>query len=364
MARYEATAIHRSGGVRSRRRAVFTGLLGMLLAIVLLPLGGYLYAWMQPAAYAQSATAVNPRAAFWREVRSGTAGTTRQSGRELDGSVANPAGGVLIQNGGQNWRELRNGPVSTYGAYLMGVALALIVLVYLVRGTVRIEGGRSGRRVLRWAAWERAMHWYTAILFIVMAVTGLSLLFGRLVLIPLLGLRGFAVWADVSKTLHNYLGPAFTFGVLIMVVSWIAHNLPARGDLRWWRSFGGMFGKSHARAGRMNAGEKAWFWFITLVGGAVCVAGLILDFPEYGQSRELMQTANLVHSALAMLWVAAFFGHVYIGTLGTEGALEGMTTGYVDERWAKQHHEAWYEEIGDRPVGEVRTAPGVADQPG
>jgi len=38
-------------------------------------------------------------------------------------------------------------------------------------------------------------------------------------------------------------------------------------------------------------------------------------------------------------------GHIYLGTLGTKGAYEGMRSGYVDEIWAEQHHKLWLDDI-------------------
>ena len=319
-----------------RRRSMVWSMAFILLGAMIAPLGGYLYAMLQPAAEAQPVSDTNPRANYWRAVREGVSGYT---------AVRSPEAGVLIQSEGQNWRSLRNGPLATYGAWVMGAALAVIVLFYLVRGSVKLEQPRTGRKVKRWNAFERLVHAYTATLFVVLAITGLSLLFGRAVLIPLLGKEGFGVWASLAKTLHNYLGPAFAVGVVLIILMWLRDNLPAKGDLEWFKSGGGIVGKKHPHAGRMNAGEKVWFWTICTVGVVAVASGLYMDFPDLGGTRSTLQIASLVHAALAMLWVAGFLGHAYIGTIGSEGSLEAMTTGYVDESWAKQHHDLWYEEV-------------------
>jgi len=203
--------------------------------------------------------------------------------------------------------------------------------------------------VERWSLGERVMHWYTAILFIVLAVTGLSLLFGRAALIPVLGYDGFAAWANIAITLHNYLGPFFIIGVLLIVTVWLRYNVFRSYDWTWLAHGGGMFGsgKEHLPAGRANAGEKVWFWIIATIGlFGVCITGLVLDFPIYGQDRETMQLMSLLHGAFSVLWISIALGHIYLGTLGVEGAFEGMTTGKVSREWMQQHHDKWYEEMG------------------
>ena len=355
---------NRGKRVRSaHRRAVAWSLVIIVVGAAVAPLGGYVY-----VAHAQEAQPTwqeqNPRGETWSGARRGNEGYTAASGPYTTNS--------LIQNGGENWRNLRNGPVAGLTPWLLAVALVAIGAFHILHGRSRLEGPLSGRKVLRWRGWERALHWFTAISFILMAITGLSLLFGRAVLIPLLGPAGFAAWAELSKLVHNFLGPLFTAGVLLMIIAWVRHNIPNRTDLEWFRKAGGM-GSQHASAGRMNGGEKVWFWFIVIAGGAVCITGLILDFPNFGQSRETMQLSNLIHAVVGIAWVALALGHIYIGTAGTEGAFEGMATGYVSEEWAREHHDLWLEELraSGEPAGEAPraspaggTAQGPADRAG
>lgn len=344
-------SVDSKGRARSvHRRAMLWSLALILVGTLVAPLGGYVY-----VAYAQeeeSAAWQNPRGESWRDARQGNEGYTSASGPYVTNN--------LIQNGGENWRNLRNGPVASYMAWLMAVALLAIGAFYLLVGRNRLDEPRSGRKVLRWRGWERTLHWFTAISFILMAITGLSLLYGRAVLIPLLGHTGFAAWAEFAKVLHNLLGPLFTVAVLLLIISFIKDNIPNRTDIEWFKKGGGM-GKQHASAGRMNGGEKVWFWFIVIGGGAVCITGLILDFPGLGQTRETMQVANLIHAVAGIAWIGLAFGHIYIGTLGTEGAFEGMATGYVSEEWAREHHDLWYEEV--RKSGGT-SRPEAGPQPG
>ncbi len=349
MARPDNTT--RKARARRYKGIVLWSIAIILVGAMVLPLGSYVVTGIQPVR-AQAIEDSNPRANYWRAVRRGNEGYTSVAGQET---------GVLIQNGGQNWRQLRNGPVATIGGWALFLVVLAIVLFFGVKGPVPLDDGRSGRTVARWSMANRVLHWYTAILFIVLAITGLSLLFGRAVLIPLLGPEGFAGWALISKGLHNYGGPAFSVGVVLMLVFWARYNLPEKGDWRWLAQGGGLIGKGkHPPAGRVNAGEKIFTYGAMLtIGVVVVVTGFILDFPNYGQTRDVMQTANIIHAITSLIWLGLMLGHIYLGSVGVEGALEGMSTGRVDENWAKQHHSRWYEEA--RRKGTQASEAGAAD---
>jgi formate dehydrogenase subunit gamma len=317
----------------------------IVLGAMVLPLGSYVYTGIQEA-QAQAVKDTNPRANYWRAVRGGEAGTSTITGTR-EGKVINDETNYLMNTGGENWRQIRNGLIANYGGWFLFLVLLAILAFFAWRGTIPLGNGRSGQTVQRWNAFERFVHWVTAISFIVLAITGLSLLFGRAVLIPLMGYTGFSAWAGVAKGLHNFVGPwLFTPGVALMIIMWIRHNIPNADDIQWFAKGGGIVGKQHPPAGRMNGGEKIWFWFICTVGVAAIISGFFLDFPNWwATTREGMQLANVVHGVTALAWIALWFGHAYIGTIGTEGALEGMTSGQVDVNWAKQHHDRWYEEL-------------------
>ncbi|MEJ2240510.1 MAG: hypothetical protein P8X82_19655, partial [Gemmatimonadales bacterium] len=178
----------RATRARRYKRIVWWSVAIILVAAVALPLGSYVYTGIQPA-YAQAVEDTNPRANYWRAVRGGDQGYTAVQGQETN---------VLMQDGGQNWRQYRNRILANYGGWAL-FALALAILLFFgLRGRINIAEGRSGISIMRWSSWERFVHWYTAILFMILAITGLSMLFGRAVLIPLLGPRGFAAWADIG----------------------------------------------------------------------------------------------------------------------------------------------------------------------
>jgi len=242
----------------------------------------------------------------------------------------------------------RNQWITPAGAYALGGTLLLLLIFYLMVGQKKLDEPRTGKLIERWKRIDRANHWTVAVLFIILAISGLSILYGKFFLKDALGDSLWAGYMTLSKTLHNYLGPLFVLGLLFMIVRWIKHNFFNKTDIIWFCKGGGIIGKGHPSAGYMNGGEKVWFWLLATVGLLVCITGLVLNFQNFGQVRETMQIANLLHASGSLILTAAAFGHIYIGTVGTEGALEGMKTGYVDEAWAKQHHDLWYEEVKNK----------------
>jgi formate dehydrogenase subunit gamma len=259
----------------------------------------------------------------------------------------------LIQGAGREWRELRNGPVTQYGGWLLVIVLALIMLFYLIKGPIRLKGQPTGRLIERFNAVERAAHWTMAISFVLLALTGIVILFGKYIILPWLGYVGFSWLTIISKNVHNFVGPLFIFSLVVSFLIFVKDNLVRSYDIKWLVRLGGMLGsKEEMPSGRFNGGEKAWFWGgLVLLGTIVSVTGLILDFPNWNQGRELMQQANVVHAIAALLFIAASFGHIYLGTIGMQGAYRAMRDGYVDEEWAREHHALWYEEVkqGKRP---------------
>jgi formate dehydrogenase subunit gamma len=208
---------------------------------------------------------------------------------------------------------------------------------------VRLESGRSGRVLVRFSAFERLVHWMTAACFILLAISGLNITFGRPLLLPLIGPDAFTAWSQWAKYAHNYLSFPFTLGVFTIFLMWIAWNIPNRGDVEWLKRGGGIVGHDHPPADRFNAGQKMIYWIVVLGGTAVAVSGYILMFPFYGTNIADMQVAQIVHGVAALLFVAVMLGHIYIGTIGMEGAFEGMWDGTVDVNWAKEHHRVWLE---------------------
>jgi formate dehydrogenase subunit gamma len=286
---------------------------------------------------------------LWQDVRAEQPQFTTVRGIET---------GVLIQSGGETWRELRNGPVTLYGGILLCVALAGIALFYRLRGPLKLKEARTGRLVERFNLVERTAHWSMAGSFVVLAISGLNMLFGKHVLMPLLGHSLFSWLAIICKNLHNFVGPLFLFSIVVSFFIFVKDNLWNKADALWIAKLGGLFSGEHVPSWRFNFGEKAWFWIgLVCLGLTLSISGLFLDFPNFEQGRSVMQSANIVHVIAALLFTSMALGHIYIGTIGTEGAIEAMRDGCVDEAWAKEHHEYWYEEQkGKAAAGEATKA--------
>ncbi len=284
-----------------------------------------------------------------------------------------PAAKVLMQDGGMWWLNFRHGPLLTYGSLLLGVTVVLMAIFYLIRGRIRIEHGRAGITIERFKFIERFGHWLIASSFILLAITGLLSLAGRKLLIPLFGHEAFSTFAIASKWIHNNVSWAFMLGLVMVFVMWIAHNLPDRTDINWILKGGGIFGKGHPPAKKFNAGQKLIFWAVIILGTSISVSGISLLFPfeltmfeptlallnDMGvpqllglgtidatlTPQEEMQYAQLWHAVISFVLMAVIIAHIYIGTLGMEGAFEAMGSGDVDLEWAREHHSIWADEV-------------------
>jgi formate dehydrogenase subunit gamma len=253
---------------------------------------------------------------------------------------------TLVQDQGRMWQERMEGPVKRWGGWFLIAVLVLLALFYMTRGRVKVDGGLSGRKIERFTGFERFVHWTTAVSFIVLGLTGLNIRFGRSILMPLLGEDGFAAVSAFGKTLHNFTSFAFIAGLVLMLLIWIGHNFPAKGDGAWIKAGGGILKKGvHPPAGKFNAGQKLIFWAVILLGGAIAVTGIIMMFPFYFASMSGMQLATFLHSILAILLIGVILAHIYIGTLGMQGAFDAMGSGQVDLNWAKEHHSRWVEQV-------------------
>jgi formate dehydrogenase subunit gamma len=306
-----------------------------------------------------------PRADLWRSVRHGIEGRV---------SIPDKKAGVLVQSEGENFRIVQNGPLPEWGGYLMLAVIVLLALFFTLRGRIRIEGGVSGRTIERFNLLDRFTHWLTAISFILLAFTGLNILYGRYVLKPIMGASAFATMTQWGKYTHDWISFAFMLGLVMMFVLWVAYNLPTKVDLQWLAKGGGMFSKgTHPPAYRFNAGQKILFWLVILGGFSVSFSGVCLllpfeihpfaptfkvinlfgaNLPTTLTSLQETQLALVWHAMVALLLIALILAHTYLGTLGMEGAFESMTSGQVDENWAREHHPLWLQRLkGNMPQG-------------
>ena len=288
-------------------------------------------------------------APVWREVRSGVPAETAVIGRETNVLVqpTMKLPGLPAVSAGEAWRLARP-PLSTAGGAIIALSLLALAGFYRWRGSISVHGEPSGRLIRRFSPAERVAHWSVAISFCVLGITGLVMGLGKYVLLPVFGHTLFAWLATVSKALHNFTGPVFAVFLPVLIAIFIRDNLPKAYDLEWLKKFGGMLSKEagDAPSGRFNAGEKLLFWalpcFLSVI---LVVTGFILDFPNFDQTRRVMQQANLVHLIAALLGITVAFFHIYLGTIGQRGAYQAMRTGYVDEAWAKEHHSHWYADV-------------------
>jgi formate dehydrogenase subunit gamma len=256
---------------------------------------------------------------------------------------------VLEQPAGRVWDHFHEVTLHWLGGIVIVGSVAGLAAAYLLLGRNRISEGRSGRKVLRFSAFERFVHWFTAVSFIVLGITGLNVTFGKLLLMPLVGPDAFSAFSEAAKYTHNFTSFPFMLGILLILVIWIKDNIPDKTDIEWFQQGGGFIATKHAPARRFNAGEKLVFWGVLGAGTAVSLSGLLLLFPFYVTDIAGMQITQVVHSVVAILFVALILGHIYIGTLGMEGAFEAMWTGAVDYNWAKEHHDLWLQKELAKP---------------
>ena len=303
-------------------------------------------------------------APFWRGVRN--------SGNQ-PGVIALPGDekGVLIQDfrrypgsdfttAGEAWRQVRNNWIIPYGGALVIIVLVALALYYFAKGPLGGDENKTGRVIERFTYFERAAHWSNAAAFVVLAISGIVMAFGQFFLLPVLGHTLFGWLTYALKTAHNFAGPLFAVSLLIVFITFVRDNFPERGDLEWLRKGGGLLGGHEPPSGRFNFGEKLVFWVGVFLLGILSVSsGLVLDkvLPGLAYLRGDMQIAHMVHLVSAVLFIAVFLAHIYIGTIGMRGAYRAMKTGYVDEGWAAEHHRYWYDDIRARKIPTHRSAP-------
>jgi formate dehydrogenase subunit gamma len=298
---------------------------------------------------AQQPTSVNPTTSAVNEQQLKTV-----QGR---GSIPDTKSYTIEQPAGRDWRHFHEVTLRWIGAIAILGTLAVLIMFYLSRGMVRIESGRSGRTIVRFNAAERFVHWMTATSFIILALSGLNVTFGKPLLLPLMSPEAFTKWSELAKHAHNYLSFPFTLGVILIFFMWIAGNIPNHIDLEWFRRGGGMVGHDHPPAYRFNGGQKVIYWIVVLGGSVVAVSGYALIFPFYGTTIQTMQQAEMIHGVIAMLFIAAMLAHIYIGTIGMEGAFEAMGKGTVDINWAQEHHALWLEQDARAGSRQSQTQP-------
>ena len=309
-------------------------------------------------------------APLWRQVGQGVTGYSSlpksealEAGNLIQPFVQYP--GSRLTNAGEAWRQVRNNWLIPYGGSLLLIMLGAIALFYLGKGSIKLHGAKTGRTIERFTSFERSAHWANAIAFSILAISGIVMAFGKFFALPVIGGSLFGWLTYVLKNLHNFAGPVFGVSLVIIFFTFVRDNMPSRGDLRWLLQGGGLLSGKELPSHRFNAGEKVVFWAgVFLLGIVVLASGLVLDklVPGLVYERSTMQVAHMVHDIATVLMMAMFIGHIYIGTIGMEGAYAGMKTGYVDETWAREHHEYWYDDVKAGRIPAQRSEP-VASSP-
>lgn len=308
-------------------------------------------------------------APMWRQVGAGVTGFTSlpkseapEAGNLIQPFVQYP--GSRVTNAGEAWRQVRNNWLIPYGGSLFLMVALAIGIFYVTRGTIKTHGADTGRKIERFTPFERAAHWSNAIAFVILAISGLVMAFGKFFLLPVMGGTLFGWLSYALKNMHNFAGPLFAVSLVVVFFTFLRDNWPQKGDLRWLLKGGGLFGGQEPPSNRFNAGEKLVFWGgVFFLGIFVISSGLVLDkvVPGLIYERGTMQIAHMVHAVAGVLMMCMFLAHIYIGTIGMEGAYKAMRVGYVDETWAHDHHEYWYDDIKSGKIPAQRTE---AEHPG
>src|SRR5438309_6313218 len=333
--------------------AVWGRSFAVALALVL-PLTGTSIAQQGETQQERQQTQPYNNAPVWGEVRRGEPQYTSIKGRET---------GVLVQTYGETWRQLKNGWITPIAGWLIAAVVVMIGAFFKWRGSIKVHGEPTGRLIERFTPFERYTHWVVAVSFVILGVSGLVMMLGKYVLLPVIGYTLFAWLAQLSKHLHNFVGPVFVVSLLMLIVFLLKDNLPRLYAFMCFGILVGMVSGGHVPSGRFNAGEKVWFWVgVVVLSLLVSASGLVLLFPNFDQVRAVMIEANVVHMVSGGPVLAISLGHIYLGTIGLEGAYESMRNGYVDETWAREHHEYWYNDVKSGKV-KAGTAIGQPDAP-
>ena len=304
-------------------------------------------------------------APMWRAVGQGVNGyislpksQAPEAGNLIQPFVQYP--GSRLASAGESWRQVRNNIIIPYGAALLLIAVGAMALFYFSKGTMELHGQETGRKIERFTPFERSAHWANAIAFVSLAISGIVMAYGKFFILPVIGSTLFGWLSFALKNIHNFAGPLFAVSLVIVFVTFLKDNLPSKDDWLWIAKGGGLFSGTEVPSHRFNAGEKLVFWGGVLFLGLIVVgSGLVLDMlvPGLIYERGTMQIAAMIHGVAALFMMAMFIGHIYMGTIGMRGAYKAMREGYVDETWAKEHHELWYNDVKSGKIPAQRSVP-------
>ncbi|WP_028772825.1 formate dehydrogenase subunit gamma [Shewanella waksmanii] len=291
----------------------------------------------------QVANSTSSDADLWRAVKGGEKGYSTDKGIDAN---------VLINVAGNQGKDVRNKYLTpVMGLAVLGVFGAFLVF-YFVNGPSKLSKGFSGKMVLRWTKADIWLHWVMALSCMGLIFTGLNIMLGKHVLQPYVAEGIWAALIYGSKVVHDWVGPIFIVSWALCVVKWMPLQTFKMYDLKWFLVVGGYinfgpFKGKHPDSGFANAGEKMWFWTLTLFGLFISVSGIMLVLPGLDLPREASMAALLIHGISAIILIAFTIVHIWMATVLSEGGMEAMVSGYCDENWAVQHHNLWFDEIRD-----------------
>lgn len=266
-------------------------------------------------------------------------------------SIPDSSAGNLIKPENKSWASFQVGTLQTLSVVAVVGMVGLLTLFYMVRGRIQVDSGMSGLKILRFGAIDRFAHWTLAGTFIILALTGLNLIIGTSVILPLLGENAFGTLTAFGKIAHNYLAWPFMVALALIFVLWVIDNIPDKVDLEWIKQGGGLLKKGvHPPAKKFNAGQKVIFWSVILGGAGLSFTGVMLLFPGFAGAPADWQLYQTIHALIAAGLSAIIIAHIYIGSVGMEGAFDAMGTGEVDVNWAKEHHGLWVEQEKAKPA--------------
>ena len=310
-------------------------------------------------------------APMWRQVAAGATGYSSlpksqapEAGNLIQPFVQYP--GSSLTNAGEAWRQVRNNWIIPYGGSLILIVLGAVGLFYWSKGTIPQHGADTGRRIERFTPLERSAHWANAIAFVSLAVSGVVIAWGKFFILPVIGTTLFGWLTYALKNIHNFMGPLFAVSLVIVFFTFVKDNLPRKEDWTWMVKGGGLMSDHEVASHRFNAGEKVVFWGgVMFLGFVIVGSGLVMNMlvPGLIYERSTMQITHMVHAVASVLMMMMFVGHIYMGTIGMSGAYKAMRTGYVDETWAKEHHELWYDDIKNGKIPAQRSQPVAPSQP-
>ncbi len=160
---------------------------------------------------------------------------------------------------------------------------------------------------------------------------------------PLIGPRRSDL-VDLAKYAHHFVSWAFMLGVVLMLLTWIRHNLPDRYDAKWLKSDRRILRPSNPNAytaGRFQHRARNFiFWSVVVGGAALSVSGVFMLFPFSFTDVNGMQMAQYVHAHRGPRHDRGDHWHIYIGHARYGRCLQAMGSGSVDLNWAKEHHSS------------------------